>query len=430
MRMLISPRPLAGEVNPVISSKSVTHRMLIAAALSGEETRVERVAPSADARATCRCLEAMGCRIRAEGENLILRPGERAESAEMDCGESGSTLRFMLPVAAALGIRTAFTGQGKLAERPLSPLYEEMSAHGVRFSPQGRFPLRMEGQLTAGRFQLAGNVSSQFITGLLLALPLLEGNSEIRLTSPLESASYVEITLRTLERFGIRVIREKDALRVPGGQRYRSPGRVTVEGDWSGAAFWLAAGALSEAGVTCAGLDRASAQGDRAMLALLRDFGARVTEEEDRVTVRRGSLRGISVDAGDIPDLVPALAVTAAFAEGETVIRRIARLRLKESDRVETVLRLIRSLGGRAEASEQEMRIAGGGLRGGRAEAFGDHRIAMAAAVAGSAADGPTEIAGAESVAKSYPGFFEVFRSLGGQAAAEPEETERQERGK
>jgi len=166
------------------------------------------------------------------------------------------------------------------------------------------------------------------------------------------------------------------------------------------------------------------------MLALLRDFGARVTEEEDRVTVRRGSLRGISVDAGDIPDLVPALAVTAAFAEGETVIRRIARLRLKESDRVETVLRLIRSLGGRAEASEQEMRIAGGGLRGGRAEAFGDHRIAMAAAVAGSAADGPTEIAGAESVAKSYPGFFEVFRSLGGQAAAEPEETERQERGK
>ncbi|MBQ6399909.1 MAG: 3-phosphoshikimate 1-carboxyvinyltransferase [Clostridia bacterium] len=416
MRVTIMPGALSGTVDPVISSKSVTHRVLICAALSGEPTRVERVAPSADALATQGCLEAMGCRIQEREDGLEIVPGSLPTQALMDCGESGSTLRFMLPVAAALGIHTRFTGRGKLPQRPLSPLYEEMTAHGVSLSPRGVFPLEVKGRLQAGTYALAGNVSSQFITGLLMALPLTAGDSTLRLLTPLESASYVGITLEVLRRFGIRVAAEGDLFRIPGGQRYQSPGVAVIEGDWSGAAFWLAAGALSGAGVTCRGLNAASVQGDRAILPLLRAFGARVTEEDDRITVQREALRGIEIDAGDIPDLVPVLAAVAAFAEGRTVIRRIARLRLKESDRVETVLGLIRSLGGRAEATEQEMTVFGGGLHGGRVDACGDHRIAMAAAVAGSACAHPVEILGAECVAKSYPGFFEVFRNLGGKA--------------
>ena len=326
-------------------------------------------------------------------------------------------LRFLLPVAGALGIRATFTGRGKLAERPLSPLYEEMGAHGVKLSAQGRFPLTAEGQLTPGIYTMAGNVSSQFFTGLLMALPMLAGDSEIRILGTLESASYVEMTLETLERFGIRIERRERGFFIPGAQRYRSPGCLTIEGDWSGAAFWLAAGALSKEGVACGGLNTASAQGDRAMLGLMKAFGAETAQEGGLIRVSRGKLRGLEIDAGDIPDLVPALATVAAFAEGETVITRIARLRLKESDRVESVLAMIRGLGGRAEATENEMRIAGGGLEGGVADVFGDHRIAMAAAIAGSAAKGPVEIIGAEAVAKSYPGFFEVFQALGGACA-------------
>ena len=420
MRMRIMPGELSGRIDPVIASKSWTHRALIAAALSEEPTILENIAPSADARATCHCLEAMGCRIRQKGEGLEIQPGPPAAGeALMDCGESGTTLRFLLPVAAVMGIRAVFTGRGKLAERPLSPLYEEMTDHGVRMSPQGRFPLRIEGKLTAGEYTLAGNVSSQFFSGLLTALPLADGDSRIRIEGELESAPYVEMTRQMLRRFGVRTEKEDGGFWIPGGQKYHSPGRVTVEGDWSGAAFWLAAGALSRQGVECGGLNMESAQGDRAILGLLREFGARIEEDGfGGVRVSRGTLKGIEIDAADIPDLVPILAVTAAFAEGETVIRHIARLRLKESDRVASVVALIRSLGGTAEAGENEMRIFGGGLNGGVADACNDHRIAMAAAVAGTASWGPVEILGAEAVVKSYPGFFEVYRELGGVAEA------------
>ena len=416
MRMRITPGKLTGRIDPVIASKSWTHRALIAAALSGEPTTLNNIAPSADARATCHCLEAMGCTIRQRGEGLAIQPGPAAKEGLLDCGESGTTLRFLLPVAAVLGIRAEFTGRGKLAERPLSPLYEEMAAHGMKLSPQGQFPLRMEGKLTSGDYTLAGNVSSQFFSGLLFALPLADGDSRIRIEGELESAPYVNMTIKALNAFGIRIDREEDGFRIPGNQTYHSPGSLTVEGDWSGAAFWLAAGALSEQGVTCCGLNPESAQGDRAILGLLRGFGAKTEETAGGIRVSKGSLKGMEINAADIPDLVPILAVTAAFAEGETVIHHIARLRLKESDRVESVLALIRGLGGRAEATKHEMTIYGGGLTGGTADAFRDHRIAMAAAVAGSAAPEPVEIVGAEAVVKSYPGFFEVFRSLGGHA--------------
>lgn len=428
MNLLIRPGELSGRVERVIPSKSMAHRALICAALADGTTRLEGVSPSEDAEATCRCLRALGCEITGDGESLRVTPGKLPEGeALLDCGESGSTLRFILPVTAALGVTAALTGRGKLAQRPLSPLREELEAHGAVLSAPGVFPLRCSGRLRSGCYTLAGNVSSQFISGLLMALPGLPEDSEIRITGPLESEPYVRMTEDTLRTFGIRTERNENGYFIPGGQRFISPGRLQLEGDWSGAAFWLTAGALSGKGVVCGGLNPASAQGDRKIMDLLAAFGAKTEWRPEGACARSGRLRGITLDAGDIPDLVPVLAVAAACAEGDTRIRRIARLRLKESDRVAAVLALLRALGAAAEASENEMVIHGTGrLRGGEVNAFGDHRIAMAAAVAATRAEGPVRISGAEAVRKSYPGFFEVYRELGGsweeQKCSTPEE--------
>ena len=416
MNITVTPGVLRGTVERVMTSKSQAHRLLICAGLAEEETRLRDVPASEDAEATIRCLRAMGAQIRGEAGDLTVRGGAvPAGETELDCGESGSTLRFMLPQAAARGLRASFTGRGKLASRPLSPLYEEMERHGIEMSPQGAFPLLVRGRLSPGEYRLAGDVSSQFISGLLMALPLLEGDSRVEILGRLESRPYVDLTLDTLGTFGIRTEETETGFRIPGGQTFRSPGEARVEGDWSGAAFWLAAGALSREGVTCRNLNLRSAQGDRAMVTLLKGFGAEVTEGSDAVTVRRGVMRGIDIDAADIPDLVPILAVTAAYAEGDTRIRHIRRLRIKESDRVASVLALIRSLGGAAEAGEDVMTIRGSGrLRGGAVDAFRDHRIAMAAAIAGTGAEQPVSIEGAEAVNKSYPGFFEEMKALEG----------------
>ena len=425
MNIRIEPKSLEGQVERVISSKSQAHRLLICAALGGRPVSLSGVTFSKDVEATCRCLKALGAEIALEGEELRVVPGRVPEGRrELDCGESGSTLRFLLPVAAVLGAEADFTGRGKLAERPLSPLAEEMTAHGVSLSAPGTFPLACRGRLSPGTYTLAGNVSSQFFSGLLMALPLAAGDSLLRVEGRLESAPYVEMTLDALRSFGVTAERTAEGFRIPGGQAYRGPERLRVEGDWSGAAFWLAAGALSRGSVTCGNLNLRSSQGDREMAALLRGFGAEVTESGDRVTVRGGKLRGMELDAADIPDLVPILAVTAACAEGDTVIRRIARLRLKESDRVESVLALLRALGAEAEASGQEMRIHGrGGFGGGTVDACGDHRIAMAAAIAACRASGPVTILGAEAMEKSYPGFLEEYTALGGVWEKEEERT-------
>ena len=416
----VLPGELGGTVDRVMTSKSQAHRLMICAAQAEEETLLTGVPPSEDAEATLGCLQGMGALLRRTEEGICLRKGKRPDEAPLlDCGESGSTLRFLLPLAAAAGIPASFTGRGKLASRPLSPLYEEMAAHGAVMSAPGSFPLRLSGTLRAGTYRIPGSVSSQFISGLMMALPLLREDSCLEIGGRLESGPYVELTEETLGRFGVRILREEARWIIPGGQRFRSPGTAAVEGDWSGAAFWLAAGALSEKGVRVRGVRAGSAQGDREMVTLLRRFGAEIEQTETEVQVRKGKLRGMEIDAADIPDLVPVLAVVAAFALGPTRIRNIRRLRLKESDRVASVLALIRSLGGRAEAEENEMTIEGtGSLRGGRADAFGDHRIAMAAAVAGTGTDRPVHIVGAEAVSKSYPGFFEQFTELGGRMEA------------
>ena len=419
-------KPIQGGTVRAIASKSEAHRLLICTALADSDTFVACTEISEDINATARCLEAMGAAVQYErcdgfSVNPISHKGRKtsqsSQNCVLDCGESGSTLRFLLPICGALGYRTTFHMGGKLPKRPLSALYDEMVAHGCTLSEQGQSPLTCEGQLKSGSYDLPGNVSSQFISGLLFALPILKGDSIIRVRGILESRPYVDMTLDALKSFSIAVTEvEEGVFHISGGQEYRSPSTVRAKGDWSNAAFWLSAGAIGHGEVTCTGLDMKSRQGDRAIIELLESFGARVTIERNSVTVSPGELRGIDIDAGNTPDLVPVLAAVASTAEGRTVIRNAERLRIKESDRLHTVATSLTSLGADVTETEDGLVINGKKtLAGGKTQSFGDHRIAMTAAVISAACTGPVIINNAEAVNKSYPTFFEDFNTaLGG----------------
>ena len=411
----------------VPSSKSAAHRLLICAALSEGPSTVSVFRPSADVEATVSCLNALGARIVARGDGadgvtryevtpLNARRGEENPAQgirEFHPGESGSTLRFLLPVAAALGVDACFVCEGRLPERPLGPLLDVLRLGGVTAVKEGN-TVRVSGRLQAGEYALPGNVSSQFVSGMLLALPLADGLSTLKVEGRLESADYVKMTLEALKLSGIEIKRECSLYRVPGGQQFRLTGEHYVGGDWSGAAFMLCAGAASGTGVTVLGLDTDSAQGDRRILEVLEALGAEVECRGGNVTVREGTLHGITLDASDIPDLVPAIAALAAQIKGETVIKGAARLRYKESDRLETTAAMLRQLGGSVTVNEDGLTIIGRALTGGNADSFGDHRIAMAAAVASMGSALPVTVNGAECVTKSYPGFWEDFhRAMG-----------------
>jgi len=430
-------RPVQGGTVRAISSKSNVHRLLICAALSDNKTFITCKQRCDDIDATIRCLESLGAKIDNESDGLSVKPfnlrkkcNEKCEQESqhlqlLDCSESGATLRFLLPVCGALGLRVSIKMGGRLPARPLSALYDEMTSHGCKLSEPGISPLICEGQLTNGTYTLPGNVSSQFISGLLFALPLLSGDSTINVTDNLESRPYVDMTLDTLRLFGITVNEDAgNVFHVPGGQTFRTPKNVHAEGDWSNAAFWLCAGVLGKNAVTCTGLNLDSRQGDKTIVELLSRFGANVVCEKDKVTVSEGMLRGIDIDAGDIPDLVPVLAAVATAAEGKTVICNAKRLRMKESDRLHTVAVTLSSLGADITETEDGLIIIGKKfLKSGETQSFGDHRIAMTVAVISSvctsgdiSSTGNVIIRDAEAVRKSYPGFFEDFKTfLGGE---------------
>ena len=410
----ITPAPLSGKI-AAIASKSDAHRLLILAALSEGETFLQLEQRSQDIDATIGCLRALGARIVTLPDGVNVRGIEQVpERSLLDCGESGSTFRFLLPVAAALGAHATFTGTGRLPERPIGELLQAMRAHGVRFSAE-QLPLSIEGKFIGGAFELPGNISSQYLTGLLLALPLLEQESRILLTTPLESAAYVELTLHALKRFGITIPVRKGEYRISGGQHYYSPGMLRVDGDWSNASFFLAAGALG-APVSVSGLGLASPQGDKAMLDALMAFGAGVEATESSIRVSPARLRGCTIDVGETPDLLPVLAVLGACASGETRLVNAARLRLKESDRLASVSAMLRALGAAVEEQPDALVITGGRLTGGDVHSCRDHRIVMAAAVAAIRCEGDVRILGTEAVNKSYPAFFADYNRLGGQA--------------
>ena len=419
MKVRLTPVKLCGSI-PAISSKSDAHRLLIAAALSDRETEILCNVLSEDIRATARCLAALGAKVAFSENRMRVHPIPRTENAEgapvtLDCGESGSTLRFLLPVVSALGKNGVFTGGGRLPQRPITELREAMEAHGVHFSEKGAFPIHTSGALKAGEYTLRGDVSSQYVTGLLFALPLLPDDSTLRLLPPVESKPYIEMTMATLRRFRIRIFFTGEEFWIPGGQTYKSPGTVSVEGDWSNAAFFLTAGALG-APVTVTGLNPDSPQGDKAILEILRRMGAAVETAGESATVSPGALHGIAQDMADIPDLAPIFSVAAAAARtGETAIQNAARLRLKESDRLAAIHRMLGSLGVSCTETADGLLIPGGqSISGGETSGFGDHRMVMAAAIASILAETPVTIDGAEAVEKSYPHFFEDFKHLGG----------------
>lgn len=420
MKAIVSPGRLWGSVE-AIPSKSQAHRLLIAAALCGEETRIVCPELSDDIERTAGCLKALGADIRHEHGAYLVQPSDLLHEAALDCGESGSTYRFMLPVCAALGGRYAFLLRGRLPERPMRALFELLEGGGLRISGRGSERVCLEGRLRGARFRLAGDTSSQFISGLLLASPLLEGDKRIAITTPLRSAAYVEMTLQALRLFGIDASFENDILTVQEGS-YRSPGETAAEGDWSGAGFWLCGAPAGGGEVWVSGLSAASPQGDKRVLDFLRLFGAEAVWEGGRVLARGGRLRGARIDIDQTPDLAPCLALLGTAAQGETRLENIARLRIKESDRAEAIVAALSALGADIRAGEDAILIRGGRpLRGGTCDARGDHRIAMMAACAAAQSQGPVIIRGAQAVSKSYPRFFDDLRSMGLEARLEEE---------
>ena len=396
------------------ASKSAAHRLLITAALSQRMSTVHLDTFSDDIDATIGCLTALGADFLF-GDNCVtvlsgVNPGTK--ETVLGCKESGSTLRFLMPVVAALGANVTFFMEGKLPSRPHGALSEELQRHGVFVKQDGNL-LKLSGQLTAGDFTIPGNISSQFISGLLFALPLLKGDSTITITGKRESVSYIEMTEQAISAAGIVFEKTDFGFCIPGGQQYRASKEPVVEGDWSGAAFPLVAGAFSERGITVTGLRQDSCQGDRRIVDILRDFGAEVAVRESEVFVRRGTLKGQRIDASEIPDLVPVLAVLAAGAEGETVIEHAERLRMKESDRLTTTTAMLSALSADITETEDGLLIRGGRqLHGGNVDSAKDHRIAMSAAVAAGLSDGSVRISDAECAAKSYPSFFADLNSL------------------
>lgn len=416
MKAIVHPDPLHGSI-AAIASKSAAHRLLICAALSDAPCTVFCNTTSSDIEATADCLRALGACIEYRNGAFAVTPLTRSVQALLPCRESGSTLRFLLPVTAALGADARFCMQGRLPSRPLSPLREEIERHGCHFGEIADGILPLTGRITSGEYTIDASVSSQFVSGLLFALPLLSGESRIHLTGRIESKPYITMTLDALKRFAIVIEETDDGYRIPGGQTYHAEGEIRAEGDWSNAAFPLCAAAISGGTVTVTGLDPLSLQGDRAVTDLLQRFGAHVECSSDAVTVRGGRLHGIEINAADIPDLVPVLAAVAASADGVTHITSAGRLRLKESDRLQSVTAALRALGAEIAEHPDGLTVCGKPkLAGGTCDAANDHRIAMMAAVAAQCCAGSVTILGAEAVRKSYPGFFDDYRALGGNA--------------
>ena len=396
-----------------IASKSDAHRLLIAAALADNECRLVLNSTSQDIEATVSCLENAGAVIKKEGTDLIVSPIKRTtESAVFDCGESGSTIRFLMPVAAALGINSIFTGSGRLPERPQTPILKALAENGVSVSPDGEFPIKLNGKLRNGVFTLPGNVSSQFVTGLIFALPLLEGDSEIRLIPPVESKPYINMTIATVRKFGIKIEEKGNSYFVKGNQKYKASPEIRVDGDWSNGAFFVCAGALSD--ITVNGLYSDSVQGDKGIINIVKNMGADITQEQDNVNVKKAPLHGIEIDVADTPDLVPVIAALACFAQGTTTITNAGRLRIKESDRLRTVTQLITEAGGDITELADGLIIKGGKKL---KESFtfdgcNDHRIVMAAAVLSVHSD--VTVTNAQAINKSYPDFIRDITKLGG----------------
>lgn len=411
MNVKITPSKLIGRVNAP-SSKSFSHRMIIAAALADGISEISNINPSADIDATCNAMIALGAKILSDGSTYTIKGiGTPSQTASIDCCESGSTLRFIIPVAAALGCKSEFFGHGKLPTRPITPYKREMADKGIKFDhTEGIMPFTVSGKLDGGVFRLEGDISSQFITGLLYALPLCSKDSSVILTSPLESKPYVDMTLDVLRIFGIKVEETVGkegypVYNIKGNQKY-TPANCAVEGDYSQAAFFFVANALGSE-IVVDNLNPDSVQGDKKILEIMKQIGYNKTEQ--------GNYEPFTADAADIPDIVPILTVLGCFTKSESSIINAKRLKIKESDRLKAIADAINNIGGNVTAGDDHLTIRPvAHFNSGSIDGCNDHRIVMASAIASTMADGIVTISDSEAVAKSYPDFWKDFKSLGG----------------
>ncbi len=414
----VIPRMLKGTVK-VPPSKSVAHRAIIAAALSGEKCVLKNMVMNDDITATLGGMKQLGskCTFYKTRNEVKIEPAAKKKSAEeivVDCLESGSTLRFLMPIFLACGRKVKFIGKGRLMQRPQKPYLDMFDKKGIKYETGDDY-IRLDGKLKSGVYEMRGDISSQFITGLLFALPLLDGESEIVITTPAESKSYIDITLKVLADFGIE-IENRNYLRyiIKGGQKYKATD-YEIEGDYSQAAFFLVAGALG-CDVLCTGLSDKSLQGDREIIDIIERAGGIIEKTDEGIKAKMSaSMKGITVDVRNIPDLVPIMAVLFAFCEGESRIVNAGRLRMKESDRLAAITRELRHLGADITEESDALKIVGcQSLECKNTSAWGDHRIAMATAIAACRCEGAemTILGGTSAVKKSYPDFFEVYNSL------------------
>lgn len=413
MNVTLIPSSPKGEIR-AIASKSAAHRLLICAAFANAASKIRCEQLNRDIEATADCLCALGAAIEYKDGFFTVEPiKDIPKKATLRCGESGSTLRFLVPIVAALGVKGEFVLKGRLPDRPLSPLRELLEENGVKLSVQGSNPLVCEGRLNGNDFSISGSVSSQFISGLLFALALFKNGGSLKITDRLESAPYVSLTCDALKKFGANITKKGSVYTVTPTKLLDKEKIFCVEGDWSNAAFPLCAAAIG-GDVTVTNINLTSRQGDKRIVDILREFGAEVEIGRGRVRVRRAILKAIDIDASQIPDLVPVLATVASVAKGTTRIYGAARLRIKESDRLFTVCNMLNSLGADVKQTEDGLIINGKtSLIGGSVDSANDHRITMSASVASAACTSPVTVLGAEACQKSYPAFFEDMERLG-----------------
>lgn len=405
------------------SSKSVAHRVMICAALSRCKCRINNVCESNDMEATLGCLEALGANFKREGKTLFLDATDFVRENDerhftLNCKESGTTLRVIIPICAALGLNVTFVGEGRLPYRPLDEYLSLLPKHGVKCEKGENFlPLTISGKLQGEVFEISPKISSQYVTGLLLALSLLKNDTELKLSSALVGSQYVDITLDVMRKFSVNAEKTDNSYFIKGSDSLSpSNSELTVEGDWSQAAFFLCAGAIN-GDVTVTGLDINSSQGDKAIVDILRTFGADITVNENSVKVKKSALKGADINATDTPDLVPVVALTSVFCTGDTNIYGVSRLKFKESDRLLSTKDMIESLGGECSYTDDCITIKGQGyLDGGEVNAYNDHRIVMASSVGALVCENETVINEAHAVNKSYTDFFFDYNSLGGKA--------------
>ncbi|MBQ8538837.1 MAG: 3-phosphoshikimate 1-carboxyvinyltransferase [Ruminococcus sp.] len=411
------------------SSKSVAHRIMICAALTRSKCYIKNVSESNDMDATMGCLETLGAKFRRIGKDLFLDATDFVKENDpthytLNCKESGTTLRVIIPICAALGLNVTFVGEGRLPYRPLDEYTNLFPKHGVNCTMGESFlPLTISGKLSGDTFEISPTVSSQYVTGMLLALSLLKNDATLKLTSPLVGGQYVDLTVDSMKKFCVDVEKTENSFFIKGDSTftalpsYSEPEHgVTVEGDWSQAAFFLCAGAIN-GDITVTGIDINSSQGDKAIVDILKSFGADITTGENFVHVKKSTLKGTVIDATDTPDLVPVVALTAVFCLGNTEITGVERLKFKESDRLLSTCEMIKSLGGDASYTDNSILVTGQGyLTGGNVTAYNDHRIVMSSCVGALLCENNTVIEDAHAVNKSYKDFFDDYVSLGGKA--------------